>query len=254
MQVIPDPTTVHFHLPSNLSVRVHREYDDFITELINNFPHEKDGILGFYNECWKVRANAPLMTSLSRASVFAHTEAYGYCICRSSMLWILWSWSHWRSQSTSLDSSLRSPRSALLLVNICNMFCKWRKFDEIFYPLRQSKDYECQCITTRLYKFYSNIYEIKCLISFFKLCPSLAYYLPQNAGEIARKHIKDPQLLSFIDAEVWMLLFLSRICKLVLLLLAEHAFVNFLFSFAVFYCQHSQCSANTNDKCKHGIW
>lgn len=31
---------------------------------------------------------------------------------------------------------------------------------------------------------------------------SAAYYLPQNAGDIARKYIKDPQLLSFIDAEV----------------------------------------------------
>lgn len=29
-----------------------------------------------------------------------------------------------------------------------------------------------------------------------------AYYLPQNTGDIARKFIKDPQLLSFIDAEV----------------------------------------------------
>lgn len=29
-----------------------------------------------------------------------------------------------------------------------------------------------------------------------------AYYLPQNAGGIARKYIKDPELLSFIDAEV----------------------------------------------------
>ncbi|CAL5431853.1 unnamed protein product [Camellia sinensis] len=28
-----------------------------------------------------------------------------------------------------------------------------------------------------------------------------AYYLPQNAGDIARKFIKDPELLSFIDAE-----------------------------------------------------
>ncbi|CAK9160839.1 unnamed protein product [Ilex paraguariensis] len=32
-------------------------------------------------------------------------------------------------------------------------------------------------------------------------CLTLAYYLPQNAGDIARKYIKDPQLLSFIDAE-----------------------------------------------------
>ncbi|KAJ6316546.1 hypothetical protein OIU78_019763 [Salix suchowensis] len=32
-------------------------------------------------------------------------------------------------------------------------------------------------------------------------CLTLAYYLPQNAGDIARKYMKDPQLLSFIDAE-----------------------------------------------------
>lgn len=32
-------------------------------------------------------------------------------------------------------------------------------------------------------------------------CLTLAFYLPQNAGDIARKYIKDPDLLSFIDAE-----------------------------------------------------
>ena len=41
----------------------------------------------------------------------------------------------------------------------------------------------------------------------FRLLCLLAYYLPQNAGDIARKFIKDPQLLSFIDAEVGWLLF-----------------------------------------------
>ncbi|KAH7653212.1 Prolycopene isomerase protein [Dioscorea alata] len=114
MQVIPDPTTVHFHLPSNLSVRVHREYDDFITELINNFPHEKAGILGFYNECWKI-FNA--LNSLELKSL-----------------------------------------------------------EEPIYLFGQFFKKPLECLT-------------------------LAYYLPQNAGEIARKHIKDPQLLSFIDAE-----------------------------------------------------
>lgn len=57
MEVIPDPTTVHFHLPNNLSVRVHREYDKFIEELARNFPHEKEGIIKFYSECWKVCLN-----------------------------------------------------------------------------------------------------------------------------------------------------------------------------------------------------
>lgn len=54
LEVIPDPTTVHFHLPNDLSVRIHREYDDFIEELVSKFPHEKEGIIKFYSECWKV--------------------------------------------------------------------------------------------------------------------------------------------------------------------------------------------------------
>lgn len=54
MQVIPDPTTVHFHLPNDLSVRVHREYSDFIAELTSKFPHEKEGTQQFYGDCWKV--------------------------------------------------------------------------------------------------------------------------------------------------------------------------------------------------------
>lgn len=54
MGVIPDPTTVHFHLPDGLSVQVCREYNDFVEELSSKFPHEKEGIKKFYNECWKV--------------------------------------------------------------------------------------------------------------------------------------------------------------------------------------------------------
>lgn len=54
IQVIPDPSTVHYHLPGGLSVRVYREYSEFIAELISKFPHEKNGILKFYGECWKV--------------------------------------------------------------------------------------------------------------------------------------------------------------------------------------------------------
>lgn len=64
MQVIPDPSTVHFHLPNNLSVQVHREYNDFIKEMISTFPHEKDGIIKFYSECWKVCSLALQLQSL----------------------------------------------------------------------------------------------------------------------------------------------------------------------------------------------
>ncbi|PHT66299.1 hypothetical protein T459_30724 [Capsicum annuum] len=48
LEVIPDPTTVHFHLPNDLSIRIHREYNDFIEELMSKLPHEKEvwGIQG----------------------------------------------------------------------------------------------------------------------------------------------------------------------------------------------------------------
>lgn len=114
MEVIPDPTTVHFHLPNDLSVQVHREYIDFISELAAKFPHEKDGILKFYGECWKI-FNA--LNSLELKSL-----------------------------------------------------------EEPIYLFGQFFQKPLECLT-------------------------LAYYLPQNAGDIARKYMKDPQLLSFIDAE-----------------------------------------------------
>lgn len=114
MEVIPDPTTVHFHLPNDLSVLVHREYSDFVAELTSKFPHEKEGILAFYGECWKI-FNA--LNSLELKSL-----------------------------------------------------------EEPIYLFGQFFKKPLECLT-------------------------LAYYLPQNAGNIARKYIKDPQLLSFIDAE-----------------------------------------------------
>ncbi|XP_009797222.1 prolycopene isomerase, chloroplastic isoform X1 [Nicotiana tabacum] len=114
LEVIPDPTTVHFHLPNDLSVRVHREYDDFIQELVSKFPHEKEGIIKFYSECWKI--------------------------------------------FNSLNS------------------LELKSLEEPIYLFGQFFKKPLECLT-------------------------LAYYLPQNAGDIARKYIKDPGLLSFIDAE-----------------------------------------------------
>ncbi|GAV63897.1 NAD_binding_8 domain-containing protein [Cephalotus follicularis] len=114
MEVIPDPTTVHYHLPNDLSVRVHREYSEFIRGLTSKFPHEKEGIVRFYGECWKI-FNA--LNSLELKSL-----------------------------------------------------------EEPIYLFGQFFQKPLACLT-------------------------LAYYLPQNAGDIARKYIKDPLLLSFIDAE-----------------------------------------------------
>ncbi|KAI5074482.1 hypothetical protein GOP47_0010443 [Adiantum capillus-veneris] len=114
LELLPDPTTVHYHMPNGLSVRVHRDYEAFLYELTSTFPHEAKGIRSFYGECWRV-FNA--LNSLELKSL-----------------------------------------------------------EEPLYLFGQ---------------FFKN--PIACL--------TLAYYLPQNAGDIARKYIKDSQLLSFIDAE-----------------------------------------------------
>ncbi|WVZ51052.1 hypothetical protein U9M48_002241 [Paspalum notatum var. saurae] len=114
MQVLPDPSTVHFHLPGDLSVLVHRKYEDFLNELISKFPHEEEGILQFYGTCWKI--------------------------------------------FNSLNS------------------LELKSLEEPLYLFGQFFQKPLECLT-------------------------LAYYLPQNAGDIARKFIKDQKLLSFIDAE-----------------------------------------------------
>lgn len=114
LELIENPVTVHYHLPDGLSLRVHREYDKFLAELITRFPLEEAGIRAFYNEAWKVY--------------------------------------------NSLNAlELKSLEEPLYL------------FGQFF------KD------------------PIACL--------TLAYYAPLNAGDIARKYMKDPNLLAFIDAE-----------------------------------------------------
>lgn len=60
LQTVPDPTQIHYHLPKSpahpdgLQVRVWRDYEKFIEELTAQFPHEKEGIRKFYDDCWKV--------------------------------------------------------------------------------------------------------------------------------------------------------------------------------------------------------
>ena len=117
LELIEDPVTVHYHLPNGLSVQVHREYEEFLGELISRFPHEEVGIRTFYDEAWRVY-----------------------------------------NALNSLE--LKSLEEPLYLFG----------------------------------EFFKN--PVACL--------TLAYYLPQNAGDIARKYIKDPDLLSFIDTECFL--------------------------------------------------
>ncbi|MBW4664193.1 MAG: carotene isomerase [Chroococcus sp. CMT-3BRIN-NPC107] len=116
LETIPDPVQIHYHLPNDLKVKVHRDYEKFLQELTAYFPHEQQGIRQFYDECWKVFN----------------------CLNRMDLL------------------SLEEPRY------LTRVFFQ--------HPLA---------------------------------CLGLVKYLPQNAGDIARKYIKDPLLLKFIDIECY---------------------------------------------------
>lgn len=116
IKTIPDPVQINYHLPNDLNVRVHRDYEDFLAELTTKFPHEARGIHKFYDECWQV---FNCLNSIELLSL----EEFRYL---------------------------------------------FRVFGE--QPLS---------------------------------CLGLLKYLPQNAGSIARRHIKDPELLKFIDMECY---------------------------------------------------
>ncbi|PSN17880.1 carotene isomerase [filamentous cyanobacterium CCP5] len=116
LETIPDPVQVHYHLPGGLNVRIHREYEQFLAELSDRFPHERSGIRRFYDQCWGVFncLNAIELLSL---------EELGY---------------------------------------VARVF--WE------HPLA---------------------------------CLGLARWLPVNVGQVARRHIRDPDLLRFIDMECY---------------------------------------------------
>ena len=116
LETIPDPVQIHYHLPYELDLKVHRDYEKFLQELYKHFPHEKAGIRGFYDECWQVFN----------------------CLNAIPLL------------------SLEEPR-----------------------------------------------YLTKVFLQNPGACLGLVKYLPLNAGDVARKYIRDPQLLKFIDMECY---------------------------------------------------
>jgi prolycopene isomerase len=54
LETVRDPVQIQYHLPSGLELKVHQDYDKFLQELTAYFPHERQGIRKFYDECWKV--------------------------------------------------------------------------------------------------------------------------------------------------------------------------------------------------------
>ncbi|HAC63259.1 MAG TPA: carotene isomerase, partial [Cyanothece sp. UBA12306] len=116
LESIRDPVQIHYHLPQELEIKVHRDYEKFLAELIAKFPQEERGIRRFYGECWQVFN----------------------CLNAMELL------------------SLEEPR----------------------YLMRVFFQHPMACL-------------------------GLVKYLPQNAGDIARRYISDPQLLKFIDIECY---------------------------------------------------
>ncbi|CAI5502393.1 unnamed protein product, partial [Closterium sp. Naga37s-1] len=196
LPLLEDPVAVHYHMPNGLSVqvggrstcaaphmhltrsvlcgsgcvflllflRVHRSYEQFLEELVARFPHERDGIRKFYDECWAVSAGLHRrITTPSQSptcSVFSHP-------------------------SPPPPPSPHHPQSppptpphppSGQVFNALNAL-ELQSLEEPLYLLGQ---------------FFRNP----------RACLTLAYYLPQNAGDIARKYISDSDLLAFIDAEV----------------------------------------------------
>ncbi|NJL00169.1 MAG: carotene isomerase [Spirulinaceae cyanobacterium SM2_1_0] len=116
LETIPDACQIHYHLPNDLTLKVHRDYEAFLQELSDRFPHERTGIRKFYDECWQIFN----------------------CLNAMELL------------------SLEEPR-----------------------------------YLTRV--FFQHPFA----------CLGLTKYLPQNVGDIARRHIRDPELLRFIDMECY---------------------------------------------------
>ena len=116
METIPDPVQIHYHLPNNLEVKVHRDYQKFLAELSSRFPEEKVGIKKFYDECWQVFN----------------------CLNRMELL----------------------------------------SLEEIGYLSRVFWQHPFACL-------------------------GLVKYLPLNVGDLARKYLKNPDLLRFIDMECY---------------------------------------------------
>ena len=83
IDTIPDPVQVHYRLPNGLSIRVHRDYEAFLAELGDRFPHERSGIRRFYDTCWGVFncLNAIELLSLEEPRYVARVFAQNPLAC-----------------------------------------------------------------------------------------------------------------------------------------------------------------------------
>ncbi len=116
IETIADPVQVQYHLPDDLDIKVHQDYELFLQGLFAKFPNEATGIRKFYDECWQVFN----------------------CLNQMDLL----------------------------------------SLEELRYLTRVFFQHPGACL-------------------------GLVKYLPLNVGDIARKYIKDPAVLKFIDIECY---------------------------------------------------
>ena len=64
-----------------LEVKVWRDYDQFLQELGDRFPHERKGIRKFYDECWRVfnSLNSLELKSLEEPRYLLGREPLCFC-------------------------------------------------------------------------------------------------------------------------------------------------------------------------------
>lgn len=65
LETIPDPVQIHYHLPQDVDIKVHYNYEKYLQELMTLFPHECLGIRKFYDTCWHIFNSLNTMELLS---------------------------------------------------------------------------------------------------------------------------------------------------------------------------------------------
>ena len=116
LETIPDPVQVHYHLPNGIDLAVPRDYNTWISRLIDRYPREANGIRAFYDSCRHV----------------------------------------FRCLDSIPLKSLEEPR-----------------------------------------------YLTEAFVRNPLACLGLSRWLPVNVGDVARRNIRDPELLRFIDMECY---------------------------------------------------
>jgi len=169
VDTVPDPTQIHYHLPRSpahpvgLEVKVWRDYGAFVDELASKFPAERAGIEKFYGECWKVfdSLNALDLKSLEEPR-YLLGGVWSRGLC---------------GVGVEVESVVTVEKDCLGTIMHSCFFSKFAC--PLPHPLSPTTEFAKHPLA----------------------CLTLASFLTTNAGDVARRHIKDEELLHFIDIE-----------------------------------------------------